>query len=185
MNDNKHPSPDNIRRVAAKLESMIPNARNGKLNMCAWNIYNEPAFCGTIACHGGLYELEHALRNGDKYVFNLNKEDDLQRSYLSEKNEEGTMIPLNFKNGADRIARDLGFTSRRELEKWATSNPERWGNKYGGSLFCDENAFNEKETTILLTTIVTWWRNVADRIERLNVLESLKTVPFEPGDSII
>ena len=88
--------------------------------------------------------LEHALRNGDKYVFNLNKEEYLQRSYLSEKNEEGTMIPLNFKNGADRIARDLGFTSRRELEKWATSNPERWGNKYGGSLFYDENAFNEK-----------------------------------------
>ena len=63
MNTNKHPTAHNIRMIADKLERMIPLTTDGYVQMHEGGTYKKAHECGTIACHGGFYELENALSN--------------------------------------------------------------------------------------------------------------------------
>ena len=167
MNENKHPTPNNIRMVANKLERMIPETRQGNINMRECDIYKEPDACGTIACLGGFYALEHALENKDNYDFIPCSANEKSVSYLHKKPIRCSSDPIEWEDGAERMAHDLGFGCREELQIWASTHPDLWGNECGDHMFMSGSAFGEKDSLIKLLDIVLWWRRVADRIEKV------------------
>lgn len=70
--------------------------------------------CGTYLCHAGAYYASKIIipQKGDDY-----------------------------KDGAATMAYDLGFSGYMELEEWAKTNPDVWGNEYGRWMFCSAFAF--------------------------------------------
>ena len=94
--------------------------------------------CGTTACHAGWYELARA--------------------------PAGTEIKsLFWTDGADQMARDLGFEYREDLTEWARDNPDVWGNEYGYGMFQLNLAFGDGPIT--LADIAEHWHGVANRLE--------------------
>ena len=168
MNETNHPTPSNIRMVAKKLERMIPETRQGNINMRECDIYKEPDTCGTIACHGGFYAVQHALENKDNYDFIPCNANEKSVSYLHKKAIRYFADPIEWEDGAERMAHDLGFGCREELQIWASTHPDLWGNESGHHMFISESAFNEESSLIKLENIVKWWRQVAARIEKIN-----------------
>ena len=171
MNQITHPTPENIRIVANRLESMMPECRYGDVDMSVGDIHRNDNECGTVACHAGFYELEHALRNKDSYFF---YDDDARCHsyiYLHERrnNDTNTDCMVSWHDGANRMANDLGFITKEDLEIWAATNPELWGNDCGHAMFQNRYAFKQEGRILKLADIITQWRNVADRIEKLNL----------------
>ena len=168
MNPDTHPTPVNIRTIANKLKEMIPEARNGEVKMWSCDIYKETHICGTVACHAGLYELHYALQNNNTYFFDRNGNEGNYYKVLCRRLGDGHVTRINWKEGADRMARDLGFYNKTKLEKWAKENPKLWGNENGNSMFESNLAFGQLNDTLKLSEIISHWLKVADRIENIN-----------------
>ena len=161
------PTPENIRLVANNLESMITDSENLEISMGEMTIYKERRTCKTIACHAGFYELQFALKNKEKYCFEDDDIENVERSYLSENSDKERKDWIVYEHGAKRIAQDLGFRGKQDLKNWAHNNPKLWGNKYGFNMFTSQQAFNGvNKGGLTLNNIVKHWRNVADRIEK-------------------
>ncbi len=98
--------------------------------------------CGTIACHAGWFAIS---RN-------------LSRSCIDR---------ITVQTSGDDMAKYLGFSNRDELEIFMKLNPEIWGNKNGGGMFCHHEAFltDLDSTPLTLEVIGEHWLKVADRIE--------------------
>ena len=167
MTENKHPTPAAIRIVADRLERMIPETPTGNLYMDEHEVYKESHDCGTLACHGGLYAAEHALRNTDTHFFKTVQNSSTPLAYLHKKVEED-IHAIEWEDGAMLMATDLGFENREDLEGWAYEYTDLWGNNFGHEMFKGPEAFDEKEYMIKVELIVTWWRAVANRIEARN-----------------
>lgn len=101
----------------------------------------EPEFnvCGTVACHAGWFAVAREL------------------------NWESS--GYGFAHSARDMAKFLGLDSKLSLENWANDNPKLWGNVSGVFMFVGENAFGKDGVTLL--DISNHWREVADRIEKL------------------
>ena len=168
MNKTRHPMPSAIRLVANRLESMIPQALNGNVKMYEPTICKTTNECETQACHAGFYELENALRNTDKYFFDPVQSGNNDQNFLHKKWNEDTTALVTWKDGANRMAHDLGFDSKEDLEEWAMSNPVLWGNEKGYDMFESVDAINSECGIIKLSEIVSHWRDVAERIEKLD-----------------
>lgn len=122
-------------------------------------------YCGTVHCHAGWYLL------GKKW--NLHSQ--FLTHYNIFKKALGIQRPYSYSDGAEEMAKDLGFNEREELEDWAENNPSIWGNEFGINMFFEECAFTgrifnycETDTpTITLKDIIKHWKGVHDRLEKL------------------
>lgn len=105
--------------------------------------------CGTVHCHGGTYALE--------------------RCDLDE--------PLIYSHGAHMMAVDLGFETMGDLELWAHTHPDIWGNTHGSAMFASSLAFISKDRPWgagSVCDIRNHWNEVADRLERLEAGETIE-----------
>lgn len=85
------------------------------LNMAVTRVnYNH--VCGTVHCFGGWIAV--ALIEADKLTGEVWYDD-----------------------GANVMARMLGFERAEYLQDWAEINKDIWGNRRGYSMFCEEKAF--------------------------------------------
>jgi hypothetical protein len=67
---------------------------------------------------------------------------------------------VNFMNGANRMARHLGFSDCSEMENWAGIHPYIWGNGDGRMLFCARSAYNNANS---ISDIIVFLEKVRDR----------------------
>lgn len=80
------------------------------------NSYHE---CGTVHCVAGWYAI--AVYDTDKKL-------------------------VDFLNGANKMAKALGFNKGTQLRAWAKRHPEIWGNQFGTDMFYCSIAYNNAKT---------------------------------------
>jgi hypothetical protein len=120
--------------VIDNLKKVLPIATlPGHLNMMETEVNDYGTICGTVHCLGGWYAIA-ALNPGKER--------------------------LSFTDGADKMAEDIGFDDKEELEKWAHENGDIWGNEYGYYMFSGGSAFDYPKT---LADIVLFLEKVRDR----------------------
>jgi len=112
----------------------------GHLDMNESNVNSVEHECGTVHCVAGWYAVATLDLENNK---------------------------VDFRDGANQMASDLGFsdesfprTCKRSLEKFADCNPDIWGNAYGDSMFCSNEAYNGAES---ITDIINFLEGVRDR----------------------
>lgn len=105
----------------------------GHLNMMETSVNDDGHECGTVHCVGGWYAIANNLHL-DGYI--------------------------TFREGADKMAFDLGLNVSYYLDKWATLNPIIWGNEYGESIFSSRIAYNN---ACSLSEVITHLEGVRDR----------------------
>ena len=122
----KHPTVEQVKFVIRKLKSV----RGQAIKKDAFNMSEAIAYiknrheCGTVHCVGGWY----AIAN-------------LDRPEIKDRFKKGF---VGYSDGADLMAKDLGFANRDCLQTWAFDNPEIWGNPRGGSMFAYESAYDNE-----------------------------------------
>jgi hypothetical protein len=121
----KNPTVEQVNFVIDKLK-LVRNKANeeGAFNMNNWCVYSKryKYECGTVHCAGGWYA-----------VANLN------RKFIKNKFNQGR---VDFTDGANLMAYDLGFRNGDYLRNWAKGNPKIWDNENGYAMFNDELAYN-------------------------------------------
>ena len=127
MTKNIPPTPENIRLVANNLESMITDSENLQISMGEMTIYKERKTCKTTACHAGFYELQFALKNKEKYCFEDDDIESVERSYLSENSDKERKDWIVYEHGAKRIAQDLGFRGKTGFEELGAQQSKTMG----------------------------------------------------------
>ena len=138
---NGNPTPAACYDVAAALENALKKYPDMELNMVEPIVQADHHPCGTIHCHAGAYLIgAQELEKGKSY---------------------------DFKQGAELMAHNLGFTSKDALSLWADKNPKIWGSIFGRGMFSYSRAFNRAWN---ISQIAEWWRNVGIRIEADNLL---------------
>ena len=137
---------------------------------------NKDAFlhpCKTICCHGGMFLL--ALKEDTSnfsFEYNPYLYDAQTLYYKNSFIGKKTSVP-NFADGAELLAKFLGFTNIEGLKDWAVRNPNLWGNRHGDKMFSADVAFMEdtvdqsNSCNGSVDTIINHWKKVADRIENL------------------
>ena len=68
-----------------------------------------------------------------------------------------------YRAGAHAAAKYLGFKTKRDLEYWASENPNLWGNRRGSDMFTSGGAFGERFKHFKLTTIANHYADVGQR----------------------
>jgi len=141
----KNPTSDQFKRVIANFDKVLPHAQlENHLDMYETSIADsEDEICGTPMCHGGWY----AAANN---VFG----------------DSGPFAPFEYEDGAELLAKHLGFEEQLELEDWA-SLASVWGNTYGEEMFSSRNAFSpeeDPEPVSSLYQIRNWWAQVHNRV---------------------
>lgn len=117
--------------------------------------------CGTVACIAGHYafmklmDRNLAMDGSGRYKTDLNA----LSGYW-----------LHWEDGADMLAKDLGFDNYKHLERHMSRSPEIWGNDRGEEMFMSMFAWAEKDDPHYvpeetLASVVCKLREVADTIE--------------------
>lgn len=158
MENIKHPKAKDVLKVIRNFEKLPEHVRNEENNVDMGISPVKGAFekCGTILCHGGWYTVASCILL--------------------------PFISASYERGADKMARHLGFKDMIGLQRWANKNPEIWGNRYGGDMFCSKSAFfgkrtlSEEDTKFSLQTIINHWKGV---YQRLYDLENPKPIVNE------
>lgn len=154
----RNPTSEQVQKVIDNLVSVLPltfnkkgAVRKGHLDMAEGDVKNmcgdeEIHTCGTTHCHGGWYAVAAC---------------DTTRNYV------------DYMHGADKMARDLGFRNSGDLERWADTTRDIWGNESGYDMFdaYGEMAFYDKtcrpKGAKKLSDIIDHWRGVKKRLEEL------------------
>lgn len=146
----KHPTKKQMQKVIDSLRSIEESAnKEGRFNI------SEPSVrflggvgrlgyhCATVHCVAGWY----AMANLDKFEPNTT---------------------LDFIDGANLMAQDLGFIDDRDLEHWAERNRRIWGNEEGEEMFCDVGAYNGlyEDSENPMTIIIEHFEGVRDRLPK-------------------
>jgi hypothetical protein len=103
---------------------------------------NDGHICGTVHCHAGTYAIMRC---------DLDKE-------------------LYYGDGAEQMARDLGFIGSFSLKEWAEHNANIWGNENGGCMFIEPVAFtspSRPDGALSIQHIADHWNEVAQRLEAI------------------
>lgn len=133
------PTSEQCYAVAETFRQAIKRYPQIGLNMMAPSV-NDNHTCGTVHCHGGTYALMKC---------------DLTKT-------------LDFLDGANQLAEDLGFSGNRELRTWAQFHEDLWGNSNGESMFSQRLAFYSYERfdgANNISDIADHWQEVGDRIK--------------------
>lgn len=128
-------------QVILKFIKIMPlTTHENHLSMIAGNV-NRNYECGSVHCHAGWYAIAAC---------------DLSQ-------------PLTFYNGANQMAKDLGFEDYTELLSWANKHKKVWGNDNGTDMFGKRHAFYEPEKrpngANTLQDIVDHWTEVYYRLK--------------------
>ena len=121
----KNPTIKQVNFVIEKLQLVREQASEyGAFDMIENRVYSKKHKheCGTVHCTAGWY----AVANSDRQV-------------IKDKINQGC---VDFRDGADLMAIDLGFDNTYDLKCWAYENPEIWGNEDGRWLFAKDEAYN-------------------------------------------
>ena len=151
MTDMTHPKPSDIRASMERLQSVVADNPDPHLDMDETRVRRTHK-CGTIACFGGWYAYAKMC---DEIEFD---EDGLAMCPFDQRSH------LDFTIGADMLAADLEFADRYDLEYWAATYTQIWGNPSGGDMFSGEAAFCGNDSASI-HDVIAHWRGVADRIE--------------------
>lgn len=147
-----HPLASQVLTVINNFKKVLPMAkREDHLNMGCTSV-NRSHECGTVHCHGGWYAI----------------------SVLDVENKL-----LSYTDGADRLAKDLGFGFDEDIQEWAEQNQTLWGNEIGYGMFCDRRAFKSPDRpdgANNLQDIISHWTEV---YERLLVFEGSERPVYE------
>ena len=105
--------------------------------------------CGTVMCVGGWYAMATLFKDGFSSV-------DVD-AYIS------------FKTGTHEIAKALGFSCTDDLEHWADTSPELWGNDLGSWMFYELMAYNGMDEDSMgvhnpITIIIDHFKGVQSRL---------------------
>jgi hypothetical protein len=116
----KNPTVEQVNFVIGRLQLVREQANEEHaFDMREGRVYdkqdNHKYECGTAHCVGGWY----AVAN-------------LGRKFIDNKIKNGF---VDFTDGADLMARDLGFADHLELQDWAYKNSRIWGNENGDEMF--------------------------------------------------
>lgn len=114
----KHPTKKQFQKVIDIMYSVLPLTfeEGARLNMMETEVNCNGHICGTTHCFAGWFAvgaLNAGLLRGKIY----------------------------FNDGAELMARMLGFALRIDLKLWTRCNAHIWGNDNGDGLFCDSAAF--------------------------------------------
>lgn len=141
-----HPTPHQIKQVAATLRAAVERYPGIHLDMEEVSVRGFLGY-SIVLCHGGVYAI--------------------MKSYLKKGN-------IDYRDGANLIANDLGFKDRFELQFWAELYKKEWGNDLGFSMFALHSAFyhptkrpNGAEHVL---HIADHWDEIADRVEAIEKL---------------
>jgi hypothetical protein len=115
-----------------KILPLTSEAGKGHLNMSEGAVNVEHA-CGTVHCVGGWYAVA---------VLNTNR------------------CKVNFVDGANKMAQDLGFWDYTDLDEWARTHQLIWGNAYGSALFSSKIAYDGAES---ISDIIVFLEKVRER----------------------
>ena len=139
----------NIEKLREWVKKLKEHKGKLKLDMSITRFHKlNKHLCGTPACHAGL---AGAL---------LIKKVGVCRTYS---------------DGADALARFLGFRSKSSLEWWAGDNPKIWGNIYGSQMFLrglsiNDNYYNRESPyhwkNANFDMLVAKWEGVLERMEK-------------------
>ena len=147
-----------LRKVVERLKGVahLADRKNSvQMNVATIDVHEQHP-CETISCFGGWYAIARFW-----------EWEGVKGTYIGEslgQNECETRI--DFHNGADQMAKDLGFEDNEELEKWAEENPDLWGNEYGVRMFHDGQAFGmDPYVEPQFRDIVAHLETVADALE--------------------
>ena len=132
---------------------------------------DEPPRCGTYACHGGWYAYWktgiYSTMWLDLVRLSTQAGQHIEQLYYepSGDEEEDDYSVVDFTDGAQMMAEDLGFESGGDLQLYYGMHPELWGNVYGVQMFQYDHAFKRMphEHDVTLATIAAHWQGVADR----------------------
>lgn len=145
----QHPKSSDVKKVIDLFKSVLPKAsREGHLNMMEGgvNLYHE---CGTVHCHGGWYAIAANLHF---------------RRILGMQFKR----TVSYFDGANAMAKALGFKHYEELRMWANLNPNIWGNYFGTTMFTMSLAFEHPHKRPYgaknLQHIIDHWQEVHDRL---------------------
>lgn len=136
-----------IRKVCKRLERVEPASSH--VNMDASTIFMGSS---VVACHGGFYALARKHHH---------PEFDWREGYFIDR----FGYRVQFTDGANWLAKDLGMRSSERLRVWAHENPKIWGNAYGLNMFSSQLAFGERVTLFKLRTVIDHWFGVANRLQ--------------------
>ena len=122
----KNPTIKQVDFVIDKLKSVSGQARKkGAFDMSETIAYIKNKHdCGTVHCVGGWYVVAN-----------------LHRKEIKDRFKKGF---VGYSDGANLMARDLGFANRDCLQTWANDNPKIWGNTAGKGLFANESAYDNE-----------------------------------------
>lgn len=158
------PTSKQIFAVADRLQSMVKYASNSEnLKMGALGIKDYRA-CGTYMCHGGWYGAASGIKRGA-----FSEGADLIAEHLGWKEP----IHLTYKNGTENCNYEPKVMFN--VNKWAASQPEIWGNANGDYIFGSGSAFIQPEKrpmgALILQHIVDHWREVGERVKAIEEAE--------------
>lgn len=194
----KHPTSKQVAVVAgvfrelAKNPNHIVDMRDGNIRCIDTHYGDGIPPCGTVGCHAGEFAVGYGISVGYKF----------QGKRLYNKNEER----VGFVTGMQLMARILGFADDTELEEWAWSNPEIWGNPYGKYMFTTEGIaflpkhvvdeiqkrvlfYSELRQELILAAdklnitnqyFADWWQAVAERLYEMECREAGKVSHVMP-----
>lgn len=140
----RHPTKKQMQKVIDYFTKVLPFAKEEyQLNMMESDVCIEPNICGTIHCVGGWYVYAN-----------------FHRKFIKERCIDHV---LDYNDGADLMALDLGFKISPDLRCWAYCNPEIWGNRFGGGMFSNRQAWGFSRT---LKDVVEHLKDVQKRLPR-------------------
>ena len=121
-----------MQKVISNLEKVLPLARKASnLNMMEVTVRDTYHRCGTVHCVAGWYMV----------------------SQMEDKIGTYGGLRTSFWEGAGKMAKDLGFTERNDMEYWANAYPKIWGNDSGRVMFSCNTAYRNGKKGYTPTTL--------------------------------
>lgn len=132
------PTRAQFQTVIDTLKTVLPMAPlEDNFNMYQGGVTDsEGHICGTAHCIGGWYAIAKNLHRDQT-------------------------VSVDFLDGADAMARDLGFSDSYSYREWAHANEDLWGNWRGFDVFCSPRAYNNAST---LAEAIAHMEGVRDRL---------------------
>ena len=131
---------DDVKDLVRIFEKGLKKYPDFKIDMLRFNFYVNDLY--QCGCHAGFYQAsEGSFKNYSDFYY-----------------------------GGDDLARKLGFFNRFNLQEWARTHPEIWGNTQGQFLFSSSVSFGKHlENIFPAKVILDHWKGVLFRLEKVNI----------------
>lgn len=170
----KNPTSQQVQVVLDNFAKVLPiaNGHEDLLDMTEGHVIKTSKIrraseteCGTPMCHGGWYAVAVLEKLQENYGEKIIVFDEIEAIHVRKEGKQFAFIDYN--EGAEQMAKDLGFDDKIDLMNWADENNEIWGNYCGSDIFSSSAAFKDPDTGVRaksLNDIVKHWERVRDRL---------------------